>query len=139
MRIVVADDHPLFRIALIHSLRGITGATPPIEAASLSTLEEAVRANADLDLILLDLHMPGARGFSSLVFLRGERPEVPVVVISSNDHPRTIRRVMDIIWSVRSLERIGDHATNIAEIIHYEITGEELATNTRPKTDALKT
>ena len=92
MRIVVADDHPLFRIALIHSLRGITGATPPIEAASLSTLEEAVRANADLDLILLDLHMPGARGFSSLVFLRGERPEVPVVVISSNDHPRTIRR-----------------------------------------------
>jgi DNA-binding NarL/FixJ family response regulator len=63
-----------------------------VEAASLRALEETVRAHADIDLVLLDLNMPGANGFSSLVFLRGERPEVPVIVISSNDHPRTVRR-----------------------------------------------
>ncbi|WP_028008795.1 LuxR C-terminal-related transcriptional regulator [Solimonas flava] len=92
MKIVIADDHPLFRSAVAHALREITGALAPLEASSLRTLEDAVHAQAELDLVLLDLHMPGARGFSSLVFLRSERPEVPVIVISSNDHPRTIRR-----------------------------------------------
>lgn len=92
MKIVVADDHPLFRTAVAQALREVTGGDAPVEASSLRTLEEAAQAHADIDLVLLDLHMPGARGFSSLVFLRGERPEVPVIVISSNDHPRTIRR-----------------------------------------------
>lgn len=92
MKLVIADDHPLFRSAIIHVLGGLTGGVPPIEASSLRSLEEVVRAHADIDLVLLDLHMPGARGFSSLVFLRGERPELPVIVISSNAHPRTIRR-----------------------------------------------
>ena len=120
MRIVVADDHPLFRAALIHSLRGLSGDTPPVEASSLRTLEEAVRANAELDLILLDLHMPGARGFSSLVFLRGERPEVPVVVISSNQHPRTIRRAQQFgaagfIPKSESAERMVEALRTVAE------------------------
>lgn len=92
MKLVIADDHPLFRSAVIHALGELTDGEPPIEAASLRSLEEVVRAHADIDLVLLDLHMPGARGFSSLVFLRGERPELPVIVISSNAHPRTIRR-----------------------------------------------
>ena len=42
--------------------------------------------------MLLDLTMPGARGFSTLLHVRGEYPEIPVVIISSNDHPRVIRR-----------------------------------------------
>ncbi|MFT4047758.1 MAG: response regulator transcription factor [Solimonas sp.] len=92
MKIVIADDHPLFRSAIAHAMREFTADSAPVEASSLRTLEDAVRTHADLDLVLLDLHMPGARGFSSLVFLRSERPEVPVVVISSNEHPRTIRR-----------------------------------------------
>ncbi|NGY04185.1 LuxR C-terminal-related transcriptional regulator [Solimonas terrae] len=92
MKLLIADDHPLFRIAISHALQGMLAGSAPVEASSLRTLEEAVHAHADLDLVLLDLHMPGARGFSSLVFLRGERPDLPVVVISSNDHPRTIRR-----------------------------------------------
>ena len=92
MKIVVADDHPLFRVAVVQALRDVTGGKAVVEASSLRTLEEAVQAHNDIDLVLLDLHMPGARGFSSLVFLRAERPEVPVIIISSNHHPRTIRR-----------------------------------------------
>ncbi|HET8880890.1 MAG TPA: response regulator transcription factor [Solimonas sp.] len=92
MKLLIADDHPLFRAAISHALHAMLDGHAPIEASSLRTLEDAVHAHPDLDLVLLDLHMPGARGFSSLVFLRGERPDVPVVVISSNDHPRTIRR-----------------------------------------------
>ena len=92
MKLVIADDHPLFRTAIVHALGELTGEQPPVEASSLRSLEEAIRANPDVELVLLDLHMPGARGFSSLVFLRGERPELPVIIISSNAHPRTIRR-----------------------------------------------
>lgn len=92
MKLVIADDHPLFRTAIVHAMGALTQGQPPVEASSLKSLEDAVRAHADIDLVLLDLHMPGACGFSSLVFLRGERPELPVIIISSNAHPRTIRR-----------------------------------------------
>lgn len=92
MKLLIADDHPLFRVALRMTLHELLDGCDPIDASSLRTLEAAVREHADLDLVLLDLHMPGARGFSSLVFLRSERPDLPVVVISSNDHPRTVRR-----------------------------------------------
>jgi len=91
--ILVADDHPLLRAAVLHALRDSLGRIRVIEAATASALEPALDAHPDIELVLLDLTMPGARGLSSLVWLRGERPELPVVVISSNDHPRTVRRV----------------------------------------------
>ncbi|MCW0465835.1 Transcriptional regulatory protein DegU [Xanthomonas sacchari] len=90
--ILVADDHPLFRAAVLHALRQALPRALVVEAASAVTLDAALAAQADADLILLDLAMPGARGFSALLHVRGERPDVPVVVISSNDHPRVIRR-----------------------------------------------
>jgi len=91
-RILIADDHPLFRAAVLHALREALGEVDVVEAASASALGPALAAHPDIELVLLDLTMPGARGLSSLVYLRGERPDIPVVVISSNDHPRTIRR-----------------------------------------------
>ena len=51
--------------------------------------------------------------------------------------PRTITACAHLLFVAKNLERIGDHATNIAEIVHYEITGEEM-TGERPKTDALR-
>ncbi len=50
--------------------------------------------------------------------------------------PRTIASCAHLLFVAKNLERIGDHATNIAEILHYEITGLEL-TDERPKSDAL--
>ena len=91
--ILVADDHPLFRAAMLHALREVFPNVRVLEAASVQTMMDALEAVPDCDLVLLDLAMPGARGLSSLVHLRGERPAIPVVVISSNDHPRVIRRV----------------------------------------------
>ncbi|KLI98504.1 response regulator transcription factor [Luteimonas sp. FCS-9] len=91
--ILVADDHPLLRAAVLHALRDGLGALRVVEAASASAVEAALQAHPDIELVLLDLAMPGARGLSTLVWLRGERPELPVLVISSNDHPRTVRRV----------------------------------------------
>jgi phosphate transport system protein len=52
--------------------------------------------------------------------------------------PRTITPSAHMLFVAKNLERIGDHATNIAEIIHYEITGEDVLSTARPKTDALQ-
>jgi DNA-binding NarL/FixJ family response regulator len=91
-KVIIADDHPLVCAALTHTLRAAMPSVHVVTASSMSAVERAVAQHPDLDLALLDLHMPGARGFSALLLLRGQRPELPVIVISSNDHPVTIAR-----------------------------------------------
>ena len=90
--LLVADDHPLFRTAVLHVLRERLPQFRTLEAASAATLGAALQEHPEVELVLLDLSMPGARGFSALLHVRGEYPELPVVIISSNDHPRVIRR-----------------------------------------------
>jgi len=92
LRILVADDHPMFRAALRYTLGETLPGVTIVEVSSQSALEAAVAGGDAFDLAMLDLMMPGAMGFSSLVYLRGERPELPIIIISSNEHPRTIRR-----------------------------------------------
>jgi DNA-binding NarL/FixJ family response regulator len=92
LTLVVADDHPMFRAAVSQALRSVVDGARVVEASSQSSLETALAAEPLADLVLLDLTMPGAMGFSSLIWLRGEYPDLPVIVISSNDHPRTVRR-----------------------------------------------
>ncbi|MBE1161873.1 response regulator [Dyella acidiphila] len=89
--ILVADDHPMFRSAMVQAL-GAIDACRVVEASSQSTLEASLAQLPEVDLVLLDLTMPGAIGFSSLLWLRAERPDLPVMVISSDDRPRTVRR-----------------------------------------------
>ena len=90
--LLVADDHPLFRAALIQVLHESFPQYRIVEAASAQTIGAAMQEHPEIELVLLDLTMPGARGFSSLLHLRGEYPEVPVVVVSSKEDPRVIRR-----------------------------------------------
>ena len=82
--LIIADDHPLFRAALKEAVsRHIPGAQIG-EASSLETLQRAVEDNPDADLVLLDLKMPGAKGFSALLYVRAEHPALPVVVVSAS-------------------------------------------------------
>jgi DNA-binding NarL/FixJ family response regulator len=90
--ILVADDHPMFRSALVHALGAAISGCRVLETSSQSTLEATLGTEPDIDLVLLDLMMPGAIGFSSLLWLRAERSDLPVIVISSDDRPRTVRR-----------------------------------------------
>ncbi len=90
--LLVADDHPLFRAAVLHVLHERLPQLRTLEAASAATLGAALQEHPEVELVLLDLSMPGARGFSALLHVRGEFPGLPVVVISSNDDPRVIRR-----------------------------------------------
>jgi DNA-binding NarL/FixJ family response regulator len=91
-KIIIADDHPLLRLAVGHALRDLPQGAQTIDAWSLGTLEARIAEHPDADLVLLDLHIPGAKGFSALIFLRAEFPALPIVVISSSEDRRTIRR-----------------------------------------------
>ena len=93
---VIADDHPLFRGALREALAGIGDAGAIHEAGDFESAKALVLDNEDIDLVLLDLSMPGASGLSGLISLRGIHPTVPMVVISAHDDAVTIRRALDL-------------------------------------------
>lgn len=89
---IVADDHPLFREALIHAIGNCVEEAAIIEADSLDTLQEVVQANPGADLLLLDLNMPGVSGFSALAYIRNNHASLPTVIVSAMDDPAVIRR-----------------------------------------------
>jgi DNA-binding NarL/FixJ family response regulator len=94
-RLVIADDHPLFRGALREAVSGLFARADIAEAGTFDEVSKLLEDASDVDLILLDLAMPGVRGFSGLMYLRAQYPSVPVVVVSANDEPAVIRRCMD--------------------------------------------
>jgi DNA-binding NarL/FixJ family response regulator len=94
-RLVIADDHPLFRGALREAVGGLLQRVEISEAGSFDDVARLLDSSSEVDLILLDLTMPGVRGFSGLMYLRAQYPSVPVVVVSANDDPSVIRRCMD--------------------------------------------
>ena len=94
-RLVIADDHPLFRGALREAVSGVFGRTEIAEAGSFDEVSKLLDKGGEVDLIMLDLSMPGVRGFSGLMYLRAQYPSVPVVVVSANDDPAVIRRCME--------------------------------------------
>ena len=95
-RIIIVDDHPLFRTALRQTLTGQGQASAVEEAGDLSALTAALEADRDCDLVLLDLNMPGAHGFSGLLLLRAQYPDLPVMIVSAIEEPVTIRRTFSL-------------------------------------------
>ena len=94
-KVIVADDHPLFREALGLALQKALGGVDIVEAGNMAELERVSREHEQADLVLLDLHMPGVQGFSALIYLRAHHPELPVCIISANDSPVVMQRAMD--------------------------------------------
>jgi DNA-binding NarL/FixJ family response regulator len=95
-RFLIADDHPLFRGALREAVSGLFEQVEIGEAGSFEDVAKLLESGGEVDLILLDLNMPGVRGFSGLMYLRAQYPSVPIVVVSANDDPTVIRRCMDL-------------------------------------------
>lgn len=92
--VLIADDHPLFRDAL---RRAVSQAMPDaalFDADGVPALLALVEAHPDADLLLLDLHMPGARGFSALAHLRGQHPGLPVIVVSAHEEATVAKRAL---------------------------------------------
>ena len=94
-QIIVADDHPLFREALRGAVARVLPGATLREADSVDALYALVEAEPDADLLLLDLNMPGAQGFSALVHLRALHPQLAIVVVSAREEPAVMRRALD--------------------------------------------
>src|SRR5690606_11882487 len=95
-RIIVADDHPLFREALQQALAPMMPGVSFVEAESFDSLQAAIGDSEDVDLVLLDLEMPGAQGFSVLAWLRTQHPALPVVVVSAISAAVVMRPAVDL-------------------------------------------
>ena len=94
-RFIIVDDHPLFRGALGQALRASFESAEVLEAGSLDELTSKLEAAGEIDLVLLDLSMPGVHGLSGLLYLRAQHPAIPVVIVSASDDAATIRQCLD--------------------------------------------
>jgi DNA-binding NarL/FixJ family response regulator len=93
--ILIVDDHPLFLGALQQVLSQRYPEATLYVAANVPELQQQVERHPDIDLLLLDLHMPGALGFSALSWFVGHYPNKAAIMISANSHPETVRRAID--------------------------------------------
>jgi DNA-binding NarL/FixJ family response regulator len=92
--IVIVDDHPLFRDAMKAALSASGDKMIISEAGSLDEATALLNDNADCDLVLLDLKMPGVQGLSGLAYLRAQFPQVPVAIVSGLEEAAIIRRAL---------------------------------------------
>ncbi|MGB6187131.1 MAG: response regulator transcription factor [Aeromonas molluscorum] len=92
--IVIADDHPLFRGALYQAVHMAVSDAQLLEADSIDSLAHLLRDHPEVDLLLLDLKMPGANGFEGLVHLRGQYPDLPIVVVSASEEASVVQQVL---------------------------------------------
>jgi DNA-binding NarL/FixJ family response regulator len=92
-RAIIADDHPLFRAAMKQALSDSLD-SDIIEASSFSQLEQQLKQFPQIELVFLDLSMPGNRGLTGLSVLRSQFPDILVVIVSANEDTRVIRQAM---------------------------------------------
>lgn len=89
-KILIADDHPLFREAIHNVVQDGFPEADILETPDLDATLELTRQHDDLDLILLDLNMPGMHGLNGLISLRNEAPTIPVVIISAEQDKQVV-------------------------------------------------
>jgi DNA-binding NarL/FixJ family response regulator len=89
-KILIADDHPLFREAISSVIASGFVGSEIIETDDLDKALDITRENDDLDLILLDLNMPGMHGLNGLITLRNEAPTIPVVIVSAEEDKQVV-------------------------------------------------
>ena len=93
-RVLIADDHPLYRDALKAIVPQALPDAQMSEAACQKEALDSVASDSSFDLIVLDLNLPGATGLSCLRHLRETAPLTPIMVVSGNDDPATMRDVV---------------------------------------------
>jgi DNA-binding NarL/FixJ family response regulator len=122
--VLIVDDHPLYRLAL----KGAVAAACPhceiFEADSVAGLFDALDQHPHADLLLLDLNLPGAYGFNALAHLRGSRPELPIIVVSASDDPRTIRQAL--AFGAQSFVSKSADAATIGKNVQAVLGGEAI-------------
>ncbi len=94
--VIIADDHPLFRDALRQAISGVIEDCTVRTVGDVTSLRAMLKEINSADMVLLDLAMPDASGFSGLISIRAEFPETPVVVVSASEEPATIKKCIEL-------------------------------------------
>ncbi|HMQ58502.1 MAG TPA: response regulator transcription factor, partial [Rhizobiaceae bacterium] len=93
-RFLIVDDHPLFREALQSALLVAYPDAETIDARSVDEADRALEIDRSVDLVLLDLSLPGVTGLDGLLHFRARYPRVPVVIVSGHEEPRIIAEAL---------------------------------------------
>lgn len=95
MKILLADDHTLFREAMLHPLRQLDADAEIFQAGTATQALAIAQEKSNLDLVLLDLNMPGMDGLTAVMTFRDRFPDLPLVVLSANEEHDNIQAVLD--------------------------------------------
>jgi DNA-binding NarL/FixJ family response regulator len=93
-KFLIADDHPLFRDAMVGALKPLFIMSEMIQSDSLDSTLQALSLHPDTDLVLLDLHMPGCENFYGITRVSEDYPHIPIAVVSASDSVEVVSRVM---------------------------------------------
>jgi DNA-binding NarL/FixJ family response regulator len=96
MNILVVDDHPLYRSGVAYTLQNTGMDVTVVECSSLDSAFQRLDEGLQVDLMTLDLQMPGYSGLDSVRTVRHRRPEVPVLVLSGTEDPAIVRECIDL-------------------------------------------
>ena len=95
-KFLIADDHPLYREALVSALQLLFENVDLIQSDGLDSTLDALQQNSDFDLVLLDLNMPGCDNFYGLIRVTQDFPQIPVAVVSASDSIEVVSKVMSL-------------------------------------------
>lgn len=125
MNILIVDDHPLFRHALIQAVRYTLPQANIAETATVAEFYAFLENGPEPDIVLLDLHLPGASGFSALVHVRAQYPAIPIVVVSAHEETSVIQRSL-AHGAVAYIPKSAPPA-HIGEALHAVLAGDSWA------------
>lgn len=116
---LVVDDHPLFREALQLAINGAYPDAVITEATTLAEAKAALTPASGIDMVLLDLCMPGTRGFEGLIELRTLVPKIPVVIVSALSEHRIVHEAMTCgaAGFISKAARKSELASAISEVL----------------------
>ena len=95
-KFLIADDHPLYREALVSALQLLFENVDVIQSDGLDSTLNALQQNSGCDLVLLDLNMPGCDNFYGLIRVTQDFPQIPVAVVSASDSVEVVSKVMSL-------------------------------------------
>jgi len=95
LKILIVDDHALIREGLRQVLKGLDADVEVLEAGNCARAFELADQSPELDLILLDYHLPDMNGLEALDIFARQHPELPIIVLSGSVNPRVMQQVMD--------------------------------------------
>lgn len=121
-QVIIADDHPLFRTALKQAIVECIDNAQILEAECFEEVLEAVEANPSLEIVFLDLHMPGNNGFTGLMQLQNHYPDLVVIMVSSDDNVETMQKAISF-GAAAFIPKSADLST-IASAIEVVLDGE---------------